>query len=148
MSEKPFSLVRGDSYQDLTKTGGGQTQRHDEEDKHKGGAECFFQFQSLGVVFNRPLEFFWHPPWWARRILTIQFNPDKVVASECSDFLRDLCNLKKLSMQQTDLNLRHLNFKLFTGTKIMDFQGKQFIHSCVFIFIFPFWRILQRALWI
>ena len=33
-------------------------------------------------------------------------------------------------MQQTDLNLRHLNFKLFTGTKIMDFQGKQFIHSC------------------
>ena len=64
------------------------------------------------------------------------YNPDKVVASECSD-LRDLCNLKKLSMQQTDLNLRHLNFKLFTGTKIMDFQGKQFIHSCVFISIFP-----------
>ena len=57
-----FLLSRGDSYQDLTKTGGGQTQRHDEEDKHKGGAECFFQFQSLGVVFNRPLEFFWHPP--------------------------------------------------------------------------------------
>ena len=64
------------------------------------------------------------------------YNPDKVVASECSD-LRDLCNLKKLSMQQTDLNLRHLKFKLFTGTKIMDFQGKQFIHSCVFISIFP-----------
>ena len=42
-----FLLSRGDSYQDLTKTGGGQTQRHDEEDKHKGGAASS-NFNPLG----------------------------------------------------------------------------------------------------